>query len=232
MAVVVWVYAGGGEAEVDGFFPFLQRHFINCSFARRTPRRPPGPRKGSSLYSGLTGRSLLDEIRKDILDYWDGTPGAILLMDDTDQRVPNNHAALLRAVATEALKEKAATGAAQPIIVALAVPELETWLLADWDNTFKKEFSQCAAAVQHELATTHKVDFSKPESFATSDDQGVYRKMSEILMDTINLKCTLRLNYSKATDTPRLLMRADPNVIKGKCPYFAEFWNALAKICR
>jgi len=37
MAVVVWVYSGGGEAEVRGFFPFLDKTFPGCKFERKTP---------------------------------------------------------------------------------------------------------------------------------------------------------------------------------------------------
>ena len=47
MAVVVWVFAGGGESEVRGLIPFLEQNFSNCKFERKTPaRQKPGPKPG------------------------------------------------------------------------------------------------------------------------------------------------------------------------------------------
>ncbi len=43
--MVVWVFAGGGEAEVRGLIPFLEKNFPGCSFKRKTPiNQKPGPK--------------------------------------------------------------------------------------------------------------------------------------------------------------------------------------------
>ena len=230
--MVVWVYAGGGDAEVGGFVPFLQQH-LNCVFERRTPRPKPGPRPGVSIYHGLTGTSFIAEMRLDLQKYWDGTAGAILVLDDTDQNAPAEHETLLRQAVIEILRPEggAVSTDTLPIVIALAVPELEMWLLADWDNTFKKAFKSCYGAVQHELSSVNKVDFSAPENFSVFNEAGEYQKISQIIKDLIWHKSGKAVRYSKATDTPRLLQIIDPNIVKGKCPYFRSFWNAITKLC-
>ncbi len=36
--MVVWVFAGGGESEVNGLIPhFLEKQFPDCQFDRKTP---------------------------------------------------------------------------------------------------------------------------------------------------------------------------------------------------
>jgi len=48
MAVVVWVFAGG-EAEVRGLIPFLEKNFPSYKFERKTPvLQKPGPKPGKA----------------------------------------------------------------------------------------------------------------------------------------------------------------------------------------
>lgn len=228
----MWVYAGGGEAEVGGFVPFLQRH-LRCTFERRTPRPKPGPRPGVIIYSGNTGRSFTKEIRDDLLRYWDGSAQAILVLDDADIEDPTSRIAAIEAAVTEALAAKGSAPAvpAPEISIALAVPELEIWLLADWENTFKMAFGNCHSAVRHTLSTEWGVDFSHPENFRVIDADGQYRKISVIIQEVIRLKCETNPKYSKATDTPRLLLQSNPAAISRKCPYFRRFWNGMRNLC-
>jgi len=71
MAVVVWVYAGGGQAEL-GIIPWLDRFFPGVRFERRTPQiRKPGPRPGIVTRHevvGQTGTALDREIRTNSKD--------------------------------------------------------------------------------------------------------------------------------------------------------------------
>lgn len=226
MALVVWVYAGGGEAEVMGIIPFLQRHF-NSQFERRTPRPKPGPRPGILSYDGHTGKSLATEIRKDITNYWDGTANVILVLDDTDDCDPETRETELMTAVYESLKVKTNLENNHPIVIALAVPELEIWLLADWNNTFKKYFSNCEWNVRQDLSNNRRVDFELPESFIVKDNNGEYHKISEIIKETIRLHCGVNTKYSKATDTPKLLLNIDPKTVSSKCLYFRKWWNAL-----
>lgn len=48
--MVVWLFAGGGESEIDGLVPFLRKHFPHCHFERITPARiKRGPKPGKKL---------------------------------------------------------------------------------------------------------------------------------------------------------------------------------------
>jgi len=56
--VVVWVFSGGGEAEVRGLTQFLQKNFPGCQFIRKTPvRQKPGPKSNKAASYGRTGQS-------------------------------------------------------------------------------------------------------------------------------------------------------------------------------
>ena len=47
--MVVWVFAGGGEAEVRGLIPFLEKNFPSYKFERKTPvLQKPGPKPGKA----------------------------------------------------------------------------------------------------------------------------------------------------------------------------------------
>jgi len=101
--VVVWIFAGGGEAEIRGLVNFFRKHFINCEFERKTPIRPkPVPQKVKKKRHALgqTGESLAKQI-------------------------------------------------------GFAAPELEAWIIADWDNTIAKlrDFRQSHLAMQWWLST-------------------------------------------------------------------------------
>jgi hypothetical protein len=243
--LVVWVYAGGGESEVVGLIPFLQRHLPRCTFDRRTPaRRKPGPRPGAPLTAyGLTGRSLTREIRDNIGAYWDSTADIVLVLDDTDASDPSDRERLLRQAVVDSLQLHGVDPAKveKPVVaVALAVPEIEAWLLADWEATFQgwlrerqasspvQPAANCMATVKHDLA--HRgIRFSAPESFQVVTAAGEYRKISELVQSLILMNCGVR--YSKAVDTPRLLGLLNPAVVSRKCPYFRKFWQTLHALC-
>ena len=101
MAVVIWVFSGGGEAEVGirnkdkkdegGIIKFLQKNFPTCTFVRKTPARiKPGPKPGKIGY-GRTGNSLIDQISKELPIALKNEPNKcdlILVFDDLDCRNP------------------------------------------------------------------------------------------------------------------------------------------------
>ncbi len=88
--MVVWVYSGGGEAEVRGFFPFLAKTFPGCRFERKTPvRNKPGPRPNKASGQGRTGKSLIEQIKQELPLALKAEPNKcnlILVFDDLDCR--------------------------------------------------------------------------------------------------------------------------------------------------
>ncbi len=63
--MVVWLFAGGGEAEIEGLIPFFRRNFPFCEFQRKTPvRKKRGPKPGKDINAlGKTGKSLSRQIK-------------------------------------------------------------------------------------------------------------------------------------------------------------------------
>ena len=232
MALVVWVYAGGGESEVVGLIPFLQQNLPRCTFERKLPiRRKPGPRPDVHIPAyGSTGKSLIDQIKNSISKHWDDAVDIVIVMDDSDDKSPTEREhALQQAIVGSLSARQVDISTGKPIVtVSLAVPEIETWLLADWDSTFAKEFGDCQSAAKHEVSK-RGLKFSAPESFEVVDKDGGYRKISEVLQSVLADKCGVR--YSKATDTPRLLGLINPTTVSRKCPYFNKFWQVLKPLC-
>ena len=223
--MVVWVYAGGGQAEL-GIIPWLQRHFPQITFERRMPQiRKPGPRPGGSVKPkvvGNTGSALDTEIRRNLQKYWGREVADILLLvDDTDCAKPQERRASLNKVVVEAIPSET-----PPILIALAVPELEVWLLADWENTFHKLYPQCQVPLRRSLQK-EGVDFENLQGFDCFCDTPRYRKISEVLRNVFDVCCGPGPRYSKDTDTRRLLLEVNPEKVATHCPDFKVFWNEL-----
>lgn len=228
--MVVWVYAGGGHSEL-GIVPWLQAHFGQVTFLRRTPQiSKPGPRLGVQTnvkVVGQTGSDLVSKIRNDLKKYWgvhnkEPRPQVILLLDDTDCAAPDDRDKALR----EAVVSSIDTSNLPSIVVALARPELEVWLLADWANTFEKNYRSCHVPMKRRLME-EGVNFNALEDFDCRCDTPTYRKLSETIADAFNMNCETSVRYSKSTDTPRLLIQANPINISEKCPRFKKFWLEL-----
>jgi len=220
--MVVWVYAGGGYSEDKGFVPFLQKHFQNAQFERKTPyRKPLKPRpdmKPDKEYTGDTGKSLAATIQEE-LRWWDGSAQAVLILDDIDC----GDAAERRAMFLKAVENVSAT-----VLIGFAAPELEAWLIADWGGTFDndKKFKPCSHPLKRALQGKG-VPIEMPEDFTCLDENAKYVKLSAILQDEIESVCNVR--YSKQNDTPDLLLQINPNNVAAKCPHFREFWRELKR---
>ncbi|WP_395139649.1 DUF4276 family protein [Armatimonas sp.] len=241
--MVVWVYAGGGYAEASSIVPLLQQHFTGASFQRRTPAfRKPGPRpdvtasteRVARRFAGNTGKDLLNEIKGDLTRFWqtNGPADLILVLDDSDcDPDPDGRLGIFEQTVRDGLNDAGcAVENHPPIIPALAIPELETWLLGDWEQTFAREFPNCHRRLQQALSAKG-LRTADPESFNCRPEGGEYIKLSEdVLLPALAQECEVR--FSKATDTPKLLLRIRPEEVKKRCPYFRKYWVSLENYCR
>ncbi len=230
MAVVVWLCAGGGEAEVAGLVPFLNRYFRGCGFKRMTPiLQKPGPRPNAQGY-GKTGKSLAQQIERQLTEALKAgeTCALVLVLDDLDCRDVEQQKQLFYATL-----ERIEGLADVPKFVGFAAPELETWLIADWDHTFARhvDFRKAHEAMRRWLSQERNVPFAAPETFSHYDaaKDSCADKLSQELIDAaLEYSDT---HYSKATHTPALLRDARPDVIRRKCPLFRELYTALSSFC-
>jgi len=234
--VVVWLFSGGGEAEVRGLMPFLKRHFPGCQFERKSPvRRKPGPRPGlkSQRGYGFTGKGFVKEIPKRLaesLSYGERCQ-IILIFDDLDCRDSSKQRQdyLFAVESVEGIDDIKK-------YIGFAVPELESWIIADWENSLAKhpDFRDRHHSMRHWLSTEKNIPFSMPESFGNYDHERdtCDEKLSEAIIESsiLNPENQFKPRYSKAKHTPELLLDVRPTEILKKCPFFRNFYYYFKKI--
>lgn len=197
--------------------------------------RKPGPRPGVKLPGyGKTGKSLINEIKErlSIALSKDGKCDAILVIDDLDCH--NETIQKDRFIKTiNSLKRSKEIEK----FIAFASPELEAWIIADWDNSVARhyDFRGRHNQMRHWLSTVKNVSFASPESF------GIYNQTRDTCEEKLSnaiIESTMRTEedrkcsrYSKALHTPELLLHIDPLVVKDKCPLFRQLYFFLYERC-
>ncbi|WP_246605390.1 DUF4276 family protein [Sphaerospermopsis torques-reginae] len=242
--MVIWVFSGGGEAEIGlrskdkkdegGLIKFLQKNFPGCTFVRKTPARiKPGPKPGKSVGYGKTGKSLIAQINQELPIALKNEPNKcdlILVFDDLDCRNP----ILQREKFLAAISEIPNTDEI-PKFVGFAAPEIESWIIADWDNTIAKssDFRGRHEKMRWWLSTQKDIPFDAPESFSEYDDDNPKRdcckeKLSEALVkSSILAEFGSVTRFSKGYHTPLLLLEIQPDEVQRKCPLFRELYHYL-----
>jgi hypothetical protein len=237
MAVVVWVFAGGGESEVRGLIPFFEKIFPGCRFVRKTPaRHKPGPKANKAVSYGRTSQSLIEQIKKELPIALKWEPSAcnlILVFDDLDCREPTKQR---ETILQELSKLPECTDIEK--FVGFAAPELEAWIIADWDNSIAKhsDFRSRHERMRYWLGTQRNVPFDSPESFSEYDSKKdcCREKLSKALIESTEQDEADRKNsrFSKGLHTPLLLLEINSNTVQQKCPLFRELYNYLNNFCR
>ncbi|PHX54350.1 DUF4276 domain-containing protein [Tychonema bourrellyi FEM_GT703] len=235
--MVVWVYSGGGEAEVRGFFPFLEKTFPGCIFIRKTPaRQKPGPKANKAGSYGRTGKSLIEQIKQKLPLALKAEPNKcdlILVFDDLDCRDSQIQKTKILTELSKILE-----CAALNKFVGFAAPEIEAWIIADWNNSIAKnyDFRGRHERMRWWLSQDKNVRFDIPESFSEydSDKDSCREKLSDVLIASTIVEHESNLDkarFSKGLHTPLLLMAIDPNEVQKKCPLFRELYNYFNDFC-
>jgi hypothetical protein len=157
-------------------------------------------------------------------------------LDDLDCRDLNRSRQLLLDAVVFVLQKQ---GSAQiRRFVGFAAPELEAWLIADWNHSFGTHPLFRGTRQQgmfHWLRTTGGVCFDDPESFGDYDpaEDSCKVKLSDMIIESSiqSEHNSGRDPYSKSTDTPVMLLSIDPARVSGKCPVFRELHTFLSRIC-
>jgi len=231
--MVVWLFAGGGESEIQGLVPFLRENFPGCTFKRRTPiASKKGPKPGKAIHAlGKTGRDLASQIKyqlKKSLRY--ERCECILVIDDLDCRDVERQRESLNAAIYSV------EGSADiPRHVGFASPEIEAWLIADWDNTFAKhpDFRGVHPRLRHSFSHDFHVQFDNPEDFSEYDasKDACKEKLSEAIVqaveDLIQKGERSTVRYKKGTHTPAMLRDAKAENIAVRCKIFRSMRNYL-----
>lgn len=234
--MVVWLFAGGGEAEVRGLVPFLRKHFAKCDFRRMTPVfRKPGPKPGINPPGyGWTGKSLAAEIkdRLRIALSKGGRCDQILVIDDLDCRDEKGQ----RKIIVDSINS-AQSPEDLDVFIGFSAPELESWIIADWNNSVARhpDFRHRHDRMRCWLSKEKEVPFDAPESFGNYVEARdcCDIKLSDVIIES-TLICEedqLHARFSKGMHTPALLLDIDPNVVKEKCPLFRQLFYFLKEKC-
>ena len=237
----MWVYSGGGEAEVRGFFPFLDKTFLGCTFERKTPvSRKPGPKPNKASGQGRTGKSLIEQIKQELPLALKAEPNKcdlILVFDDLDCRDSQEEKKTIEKILEDEIS-KIPECADIKKVVGFAAPEIEAWIIADWNNSIAKnsDFRGRHEPMRWWLSTQKKVSFENPESFSEYDSQRdcCREKLSDALIES-SVQDELdrdKARFSKGLHTPLLLREIKPNEVQKKCPLFRELYNYLNNFCR
>lgn len=228
--MVVWVFSGGGETEVSGLIPFLQANYPFLSFERKTPaRKKPGAKPNrlpTHQYSGSTGDALGDQIEEILpVAYLQGSCDVIFVLDDLDCHNADERRTTFRnifqniPVATDAY-----------ILIGFATPEIESWLIADWEHTFRSDYELRTGnmVLRYQLAQ-NGVDFEHPEHFShfDSDKDACAQKLSDLIIAEVFEASNVR--YSKSDHSARLLKKVQAPLISPKCPEFRVIHTGLSQ---
>lgn len=234
--MVVWVFAGGGEAEVRGLIPFLKQNFPGCEFERKTPvRRKPGPKPNPLMSYGRTGNSLIEQIQEQLpiaLKAEKNQYDLIFVFDDLDCR--NSEIQKERILESLSIIPDCTQ---IPVLIGFAAPELEAWIIADWNHSIARhpDFRGRQERMRWWLSTQGNISFDNPESFSEYDPQRdcCQDKLSEALIQSSiqDEADRQKPRFSKGIHTPILLLLIDVNEVQRKCPLFREMYNYLQKFC-
>ncbi|MFI3154773.1 MAG: DUF4276 family protein [Methylococcaceae bacterium] len=242
--MVIWLLAGGGESElgeregdIKGIVCFFEKHFLDFTFKRITPirpkRTPSGVKTNSAIDAlGKTGEDFAKQIKAKLEEKIKRGEScdAILIMDDLDCSCNVGRKTLF-----DHTVDQAGNGAFKGTrrIIGFAAPELEAWVIADWENTIAKhiDFRGNHKAMQHWLSN-NGVSFDTPETFSFYNEskKSCHAKLSDLLIESSRQKN--QTVYSKAQHTPQLLLAPDlnPDVVAGKCPLFKDFFTQLQNL--
>ena len=237
MAVVVWVFAGGGEAEVRGLTQFLDKNFPGCQFVRKTPvRQKPGPKPNKVVSYGKTGQSLIEQIKQELpiaLRVERNKCNLILVFDDLDCRNPDTQKQqILAAIDTISGCDNIEK------FVGFAAPELEAWIIGDWNNTVANhpDFRDRHQRMRWWLSTQRNIPFDNPESFSEYDPERdcCQEKLSEALIESSvqDEADRHKPRFSKGLHTPELIRQINSSELQRKCPLFRELYNYLHNLCQ
>ena len=263
-------YITGGWTECGYMTRFLEKINRNYDYRQRFPQKNIG-KKGKErtkiTIDGTTGSALIkwiySDLRrhgKELTDY-----SAIIIEDDLDDNYFLESGTKRDYELIEKRKQEIKSeirGLLQkpdlPVIFFYALPEIEAWFLADWDQSFAIEYKSVLKEMNSYFSITMKKYVNKEiltDKFSISEIEnfgfvnGKYTKISEkfrtafigysqwseadknnqIFNERINkLIKDNKIAYSKKMEGVNMLLRIRPEVIAVNCRYY--FINAFNEL--
>lgn len=242
--VTVGYFCSGGHTELGAassnapYEPaaidaFLRKIDERIEWRRMFPaRRKPGPKLGRVSFrnpadGGITGATLRSEMltRLRTFGHSNRDLGAVVLIDDADCRFcdPGALATWEAELADEVRRSASRTDLV--CIALLASPEIEAWMLADWDEGFGGETPWKARAPElarllSKPACLGPRPWTQIEQFGCPYDaeRGTCtRKLSDVVERTLRGILVAASVYSKREHGPDMLRRLRPDAVAAVC---------------
>ena len=181
-----------------GLIPLLENICIDHTFERKSPvRRKPGPRPSNVPGYGRTGRSLAEQIEKLLFESLKAKEccDLVLVIDDLDC-----HDRDARRELFDKSIGKVDQAANIEHYIGFASPEVEAWIVADWDHSVAKDpdFRGCHNQMRHWLSTQKAVPFDRPETFSSYD-----REKIRVATSSLTQLSNLQFTAARRRDIPR-----------------------------
>lgn len=213
-----------GWTEAGAMSVFLKKINSEFEYIQCFPAKRKYTKESDRKLNGLTGEALIEEVYRRITlyknDYLDFS--AIIIEDDLDCRFHgkssteiDNYKMKIRQTIWERL------GKEIPVIFLFASPEIETWFICDWDNTFVHVYQDqffCNRLQKYLVKVVLKGYWQTGiENFGITD--GKYTKLSDSLQRAIacGVKDELRGLYSNKP-IPPIVMR----IINDRSYYYSK----------
>ncbi len=225
-------------ARWERCFPAVTKPAPKLRRERAATGQPAPLAQPRQAEAGLTGESLQKKML-DILRTWHTKRpdpyDAYLLIDDADCRFcmeeePSGANVLERWNTWQMGLQKLVQeklGREVPVVALLASPEVEAWLVADWEQSFQQHYPGIARELQRWMK--ENVPRSGLESFGCPQKDGACtQKLSELLQEQVQHRGG---RFSKRDDAPYMLMRIRPEKVAAGCPgLFVAGWKTLRSL--
>lgn len=253
-------YITGGWTECGYMTHFLEKINSSYDYRQRFPQKNKG-KKGRKLFkvNGETGSELMSYVYEDVRKYKEELNQyvAILIEDDMDDRFfldskTGRDYELIEKRKSE-IQDKIQDIIQKPdikVFFLYALPEIEGWFIADWENTFGMEYKNVLSNVNEYFSTTfrkfvkcnvltEKFPFDEIENYGYITLE--YQKLSDKLIQsfqeysyaTENYKNNNMYNrqinelikknkitYSKKVEGINMLQRLEPEKVAISCRHY------------
>jgi len=235
--VSVALFHTAGHTETGALQEFLSKFAPGLRFERRFPHcKKPAPKFGRTHptpvqnSSGCTGQALIDAMLVRLKKY-PPVADVILLVDDADCRFDSN-AAYEEDCGTLQKEITSALGREVTFVALFAAPEIESWLIADWDNAFASWYGADVANALLYALSSQLFPKSSIETYGYPElpEGGCSKKLSDTIREAfIGLPYGKR--YSKASDGIEMLRGINPANVAASCrTYFNPAYKALCAL--
>ena len=247
-----------GYTELNAMKTFMKKINDTVEYIQLCPIRPRKSKRAienrhidqiDKNQSGMTGEKLIDFVINFIKEKRFEEEGydAILIEDDKDDRflsLEDDGTATIDKGKWKCFKDDIVVRLGKkrpgiPVIFFYAAPEVETWFLADWSNSFGSVYKEVFTVQQNKYFS---VKFRKyvndniltnrykdcMEEYGYFD--GKYRKLSEEIKNILETTDFLGdympelehplISYSKRKQGGDMLEQIDPDIILHNCPFF------------